>query len=167
MAKAVMASLKHYCSTPEKPQHDDCPIGPSSWCSYQRDLANGTHEYKPVKNPIAPTIQEIIQPIFEKLGDKTFLAGFKNLATSNPNESFHHLLWSMAPKEQFTSSIEIKLAMNLSVCQFNSGFSWSFSNVIEKLGLPLTRTMKLIFNQIDKERIRHSDFKSTKAAKIK
>ena len=101
MSKAVMASLKHYCSTIEKPQHEDCPVGPTSWCSFQRDIANNTHEHKPIKNPITPAIREIIQPIFQKLGDEKFLIGCKNLATSNPNESFHHILWSMVPKEQF------------------------------------------------------------------
>ncbi|KAK3745837.1 hypothetical protein QZH41_004305 [Actinostola sp. cb2023] len=42
MSKATMAILKHYSSYLDNLQHDDCPEGPSSWCSFQRDLANGT-----------------------------------------------------------------------------------------------------------------------------
>ena len=49
MSKAVKASLKHYSSTKEYPQHDDCPSGPKSWCSYQRDLANGTTEHRAIQ----------------------------------------------------------------------------------------------------------------------
>ena len=49
MSKAVKAPLKHYSSTKENPQHDDCPSGPKSWCSYQRDLANGTTEHRAIQ----------------------------------------------------------------------------------------------------------------------
>ena len=96
MSKAVLASLKHYCSTVENPQHEDCP----PWRSYQRDLATGSVTYKQVKSPLAPCIQNIVQPIFEKLGSESFLQGCKNVVTSNVNESFHHLLWNLAPKER-------------------------------------------------------------------
>ena len=51
MEKCVRASLKHYCSTVEKPQHEDCPEGDTSWCSYQRDKATGKQTHRPVKNP--------------------------------------------------------------------------------------------------------------------
>ena len=89
MANGVSAILKHYSSTRKKPQHDQCPKGKDSWCKYQADIANGTSNYQPLKNPIAPAIFEKIEPIFAKLGDKSFLESCKKIASSKPNESFH------------------------------------------------------------------------------
>ena len=104
MAKAVSTSLKHYCSTPQQPQHDNCPTGAASWCSFQRDCAMGTITCKPIKDPIPGCIQTPVTPIFHKLGSEKFLDGCRNLCSSDPNESFHHILWGMTPKEQFNSS---------------------------------------------------------------
>ena len=73
MSQGVIASLKHYCSTDNKPQHDDCPKGADSWCKYQSDLATGNKTYRPPKEPIAKAIQDIIEPVFLKLGNENFL----------------------------------------------------------------------------------------------
>ena len=167
MSKAVLASLKHYCSTVENPQHEDCPPGQTSWCSYQRNLATGSVTYKQVKSPLAPCIQKIVQPIFEKLGSERFLQGCKNVVTSNANESFHHLLWNLAPKEQFTSSQEIELAMNLSLCLFNSGFAWTYEKVLKECGLMISTETRDIFRRIDYIRIMDSDYKSLDATKFR
>ena len=45
MSKEIWAILHHYSSTVEKPRHSNCPTGSFSWCSYQRDIANGTNSY--------------------------------------------------------------------------------------------------------------------------
>lgn len=36
MKRAIMATLYHYSSTDEKPQHKFCPKGRKSWCFYQK-----------------------------------------------------------------------------------------------------------------------------------
>ena len=41
--------------------------------------------------------------------------------TQNANESFHHLLWNLAPKEQFNSSKEIMLAVEMARMYWNQG----------------------------------------------
>ena len=56
MSNATKAILKHYCSTVEKPQHDNCPSGPQSWCSFQRGKATGTNLHKPIKNHVPPAV---------------------------------------------------------------------------------------------------------------
>ena len=33
ISKATHAIIKHYSSTPEKPNHEDCPQDQNSWCS--------------------------------------------------------------------------------------------------------------------------------------
>ena len=57
--------------------------------------------------------------------------------------------------------------MNLSACQFNSGFSWTFHKVIDTLGLPTSKDMLAIFRKVDQDRIRDCDYKVTKRAKVK
>ena len=37
--------VKGLSSTADKPKHEDCPEGSTSWCSYQRDIASGTQEH--------------------------------------------------------------------------------------------------------------------------
>ena len=111
MSKGTLAIVKHYSSTKRKPQHGYCPKGKTSWCKYQVDKALGTKTYCPVKNPIAPAIQKLIEPIFQKLGDRDFLDSCKKLMSSNANESYHNVLWGLAPKERFCSPNEVQLAV--------------------------------------------------------
>lgn len=118
MAKATKAIMYHYASTEENPQHTFCPVGKDSSCSYQRDVANNTKLHKPIKNPFPPAIIEVIKPLFDRLGDANFLAGCERCATQNPNESLHHVIWGLAPKEQYTSPRETGLAVGLGCLLF-------------------------------------------------
>ena len=71
MARATRAILKHYTRTPENPQNEDCPTGES----FQKDIACGTREHKPIKDPIPPAVVEVVQLVFDKLGNQSSLAG--------------------------------------------------------------------------------------------
>lgn len=99
MAQATRAILKHYSSTPENPQHEDCPTGKKSWCSFQKDIACNTNTHQPIKDPIPPAVVEVIQPVFDKLSSKSFLAACEWCLSQNRNELLHHVTWSLAPKE--------------------------------------------------------------------
>ena len=63
MAKATQAILHHYSSIETNLKHKFCPTGSDSWCSYQRDLANGTNLHKPIKNPFPPATVSVIKPL--------------------------------------------------------------------------------------------------------
>ena len=167
MAKVVSASLKHYCSTPQQPQHDNCPARAASWCSFQRDCAMRTITHKPIKDPMPSCIQSRMTPIFDKVGNKKFLDGCRNLHSSNPSESFHHVIWGMAPNKQFNSSQEIEFAVNLSTCTFNSGFTWTFKILFRQLDIQLSKDSECIFSCIDKILIYQSDYKTTQRSKTK
>ncbi|CAN7996266.1 unnamed protein product [Ixodes hexagonus] len=69
MEKAVQATLLHMTSTDEAPDHSHCPEGDSSWCSYNRALANH-EEPPPHKNPLPGFIRTALEPVFERLGDR-------------------------------------------------------------------------------------------------
>ena len=49
MAKNTRTVLNHCYRNLQDPKHGDYPIGLYSWCSYQRDVAKNTNEYKPIK----------------------------------------------------------------------------------------------------------------------
>ena len=48
MKNNIYAALMHICSNKENNCHwKYCPAGSDSWCSFQRDIANGTHLHVP------------------------------------------------------------------------------------------------------------------------
>ena len=163
MAKATRAILKHYSSTPENPQHDDCPEGQGSWCSYQRDVSNNTSLHKPIKNPLSPAIVEVLRPTFLRLGNEEFLAGCEKGFTQNANESLHHVIWSFAPKDIYNSTQEINAAISLGVLLFNEGCERTFKGLLPSLDMPdSVPNMTNSWEKIGNERLylaeyRHSD----------
>ena len=122
MAKATRAILMHYSNTVNNPHHSDCPAGASSWCSYQRDLANGTNLHKPIKNPLPEAVISVTKPSFDRLGDEAFLAGCENCYTQNVKESLHHVIWGMAPEVAYSSPHDISTAISPGELQFNRAF---------------------------------------------
>ena len=78
----------------------------------------GTNLRKPIKNHLSPVVQKVIEPFFERLGNLTFLTDCSNALRSNNNESYHHVLWGLASKEQYTSSQNVSFAVHLSVCAY-------------------------------------------------
>jgi len=141
IAKATRAILKHYASSPENPQHKDCPTGKNSWCSFQKDIACNTSEHLPIKNPLPPAVVEVIQPVFDKLSSETFLAGCEWCLSQNTNECLHHVTWSMAPKEQYVSPQENHLAVCLSVLLFNAGAHSTYSRLCPVIRITLRPKM--------------------------
>lgn len=149
MAQATRAILKHYSSTPENPQHEDCPTGKKSWCSVQKDIACNTNTHQPIKDPIPPAVVEVIQPVFDKLSSESFLAACERCLSQNRNESLHHVTWSLAPKEQYVSPQETYLAVCLSVLLFNAGAHSTYSRLCPAIGITVTPNMTMGWKQID------------------
>ena len=167
MAKATRAILKHYSSTVENPCHEDCPAGDDSWCSYQRDVANGTDLHKPVKNPFPEAIVEVVQPLFDQLGDETFLAGCENCYTQNRNESLHHVIWGKASKDVYSSPQEISIAISLGVLEFNQGFRRTYSELLPILGIEVESEMVEAWQRIDEERVYQADYRNLEDIKLR
>lgn len=73
MKNAIQATLYHKLSTDEKPQHDKCPTGEDSWCSWQKAKATnslGDYEHKPA---ICNKVFEAIKPVYEELSNDDLL----------------------------------------------------------------------------------------------
>ena len=81
-------------------------------------------------------MQKVIEPLFERLGNTAFQTNCSNALTSNNDEPYHHVLWGLAPKEQYTSSQNVSFAVHLSVCLFTSGFPWLYSRLMDKCDMP-------------------------------
>ena len=167
MSKQVWAILNHYSSTPERPNHGDCPTGRDSWCSYNRDAATGESTHRPIKNPLLPAAREVMLPVFESLSRESFLEKCKECYTQNANESFNRTLWSLCPKEQFNSTTEVSLSVNLAVCLFNNGFEYTCKNALNAIGAPILQHMIHSWQKEDTDRILKNDLKDTKEAKQK
>ncbi|KAK3703836.1 hypothetical protein QZH41_012449, partial [Actinostola sp. cb2023] len=165
MSKATMAILKHYSSSLDNLQHDDCPEGSSSWCSFQRDLANGTNLHKPIKDPLSKAVVEVMQPLFDRLGDESFLVGCENCYTQNANEYLHHVIWGMAPKDTYTSAQEVNTAASLGVLQFNRGFHDTYKDLLPRLEIKVQPNMSTMWSNIDSERLYQAAYRSSEVVK--
>ncbi|XP_057341923.1 uncharacterized protein LOC130678611 isoform X1 [Microplitis mediator] len=99
MKSAIMATFYHYGSSDEKPNHDMCPKGEESWCSYQRAEARGeldtfSHDYSPLPSDVL----KAIKPIYEDLSNENLLSRCVGGFNQNNNESFNQLVWKICPK---------------------------------------------------------------------
>ena len=92
MSKATHAIIKHYSCLPEKPNQEDCPQHRNSRCSYSRDIADGTSYHQPIKNSLPSAVVAEIQPLFDRLGSKEFLASCEKGSTQNINEVYHQVV---------------------------------------------------------------------------
>lgn len=167
MSRATKAILKHYSSTVENPQHDDCPPGKDSWCSFQRDIVTGGNTWIPVKNPIPPAIQKVLQPTFDFLSSVELLQGCVNCYSQNQNESLHHVIWDKVPKDQFHSSNEVKLGVDMGILHFNCGQSMANRDLFENLHINLSEKSQGVFRELDRIRVQEAEVKSSESHKEK
>ena len=104
-------------------------------------------------------------PTFSKLADKHFLESVKKCSTQNPNESLNHVIWSLAPKEQFVSSQETSLAISLGVCIFNDGLKYTLKKMFDLCNLSCASSSERIWKSLDEQRLKNGNYKMTIASK--
>ena len=158
MSKEIWAILHHYSSTIAKPMHCNYPMDIPSWCSYQRDIVNGTNSYKYAKYPIADSIATVVTPIFDRFAEEAFLEGCKNVSNQNANESFNNVLQSFSPKEQFNSPLTTSLAIGLAICVYNSGLQFTVTNLLKKCDLEFNNKSLDQWYKMYKERNVQGDY---------
>ncbi|GFX08202.1 integrase catalytic domain-containing protein [Trichonephila clavipes] len=117
MRQAIWAIFLHKLSTNEYPQHGFCPIGEDSWCGFKKAEASGK-SYKH-KNSLPIAVVEAMRPIFRDLSHPDLLKKCLHGKTQNPNESFHHVVWSRVPKATFVQIETLSLCVYDAVCSFN------------------------------------------------
>jgi hypothetical protein len=80
----------------------------------------------------------------------------RELLHSNQNKSFHHLLWSIPPKDQFHSPEEVKFGLDMAVVIFNNGLSIFGSMCADKQGLTAPASSVKLWKQLDNKRVYES-----------
>lgn len=125
MIRDCWACFYHSCSHDGDPQHDYCPTGPDTWCSYNRAALKG----EDLSHDLAPGIKEV----WAKLCDPDLLARCVLGGTQNQNESFNSVIWNRCSKTDFSSPESVQVAIYLAVLTFNEG-QQSLLPIIEELG---------------------------------
>ncbi len=163
MQSAIWAILYHDASSDQQPDHQYCPMGPQSWCGWQRDVANGTNKYK--HHDVLPqAIVQVVKPIFKRLSDSNLLKRCLHGGTQNQNESFNNLVWLYCPKSGHAEGRVIETAVGLAVCHFNNGMS-AEERIMQRLGLSPGLFLRHMCSELDKERVWHSNYKSSEKEK--
>ncbi|XP_046589419.1 uncharacterized protein LOC124293252 [Neodiprion lecontei] len=164
MRKDIWATIKHKISTDSKPQHDDCPKGAESWCSWQRAVASGNISEYRHKPPLPKEVLEAITPVYENLSRDDLLQRCLGGFTQNNNESFNKSVWAIASKCQSGGKKIIDIAADISVLLFNDGLR-SLMKVLETLGVTIGPNCFNFCVETDAARIEQAERSLTDAAK--
>ena len=120
MQCAVWASFFHTISNDKTHNHDFCPKGSSSWCFFQRAIADSVPP-RPHRRPLPASVVQALKPVYQRLGDPQLLRRCLAGKTQNSNESFHSVLWSMCPKEKWSNLRTVDTALAIAIQRFNKG----------------------------------------------
>ena len=124
MKSAIYATLYHCTSTDKEPKHFKCPGGETSWCFFNRAIANGEpipkHQDN-MKTVISSTVLQKIMCVYQRLATNELLERCSSGKTQNPNESLHSVVWAKCPKEVFISRKKLDIAITQGISEFNMG----------------------------------------------
>lgn len=164
MQKAIWATFFHKKSSDKKPCHDNCPVGPESWCSWQRSKSAGTLSDYKHKEPLCKEVLEKIKPIYEELSKPELLEKCLGAETQNSNESLNSLIWTFAPKHLHSGPRIVEIANFLAVIIFNEGFT-AILKVLDILGCVIGTTSTNYAELRDSSRINRSENRVSDGAK--
>ena len=101
MKEAIWVTFYHRISTDQLPLHHLCPPGPSSWCKWQRAVSK--KEVTEYKHPQcwSEELQDALKLIYQQLSNDELLERCVGGFTQNNNESYHSIVWQLAPKSRF------------------------------------------------------------------
>lgn len=136
MKRGIWATFYHKISTDNKPQHQNCPAGNGSWCSWQKAKAeNKLHEYRH-KPALTSEVAEAIRPIYEELSSDNLLERCLGGFTQNSNESLNALFWKIAPKTIFSGATIIEIAAFIGAAIFNDGHK-SLLHILDSMNIKI------------------------------
>lgn len=118
----MLYELRFKTSTDKNPQHDMCPSGEDSWCSWQKAKASGIQKNYKHRNPLPVEVQDAIRPVYQKLSNKDLLQRCLGGFTQNNNESVKADIWSMAPKVTSSGARIVEIESYIACSIFNDGY---------------------------------------------
>jgi len=98
MRNEIWATLYHKISAGQNPQHEKCPTGEDSWCSWQRARANNTLKEYSYKSALSIEVFKAMKKIYVDLSAEELLSRCLGAYTQNSNESFNSVVWTITPK---------------------------------------------------------------------
>ena len=114
-----------------------------------------------------PAVVAEIQPLFDRLGSKKFLASCEDGKIQNLNESYHHVVWNLALKEQLNSPLEIKLAVEIATFLLNSVMMSTYNSIFIDAGIIVSENMLLQWEDMDNKRKQEILWKQKEETKSK
>jgi hypothetical protein len=122
MYYAIWATFYDNSSTNEKPQHQFCPDGEHSWCSWQKANARNTLKKYVHKKKLPDDVLNAIKPIYIDLSKTDLLERCLGGFNQNNNESLNAMIWKIAPKILFSGTEVVHAAANIATIIFNEGY---------------------------------------------
>ena len=150
MERAIWAiynrMIKHDTDSNEI-QHQFCPKGPESWCTFWRNPA----EYSDSKR-LPSCFREVLLPLFTNLTKPELLSRCLKGLTQNQNEAINGMLWRRCPKTKFCGKVKVEMAVSETVCEFNAG-ALSKATIINSLGIESTENQLTALRKVDSKRM--------------
>ncbi|XP_050709396.1 uncharacterized protein LOC126994185 [Eriocheir sinensis] len=166
MKQAIWQSFFHL-SAKEDQHHALCPRGAQSWCFVKRAEAEGkqpeSHSTKSLYLASLPHEQlELVKGVYRDLASPTLLQKCLSGRTQNPNESLHSKVWRKASKDKNAGLHRIRFVTQVTIWEHN--FGYQSYNLLQKLGLEISRTTRVVQEALDKQRKRHQTPRGKKRA---
>ena len=137
-------------------KHAACPIGPHSWCYFQKQKAQHLEDssipFPSIRSPYLSTAElKRNVNVFAVFASLDFCQTITLGKTQNSNESLHNTLWHNAPKSKRVGHKSLKISTALAVLSFNEA-SMSYSVLMKDLGLTCSHESFVYFAHRDRLR---------------
>jgi hypothetical protein len=145
MRQAAWSAWFHAASTTENPMHDYCD---PDHCKLYLDF-----NYKHDSHSLPPAVCAAIKPAYDDLCSDESLRQVLNAGTTNSNESFHRIIWSLCSKKRYHIRKRIEITTNLAVIIYNEGFI-GLIPIYKSFGISINNAVLKMLKKIDHERIK-------------
>jgi len=145
MKQAAWSAWFHMASTDDNPTHDLCD---PDHCKIYSDF-----NYRHDLHSLPPAVCAAIKLAYEELCSDQSLQQVLHSGTTNGNESFHRIIWSICSKKRFHIQSRIKNAANLATIIYNDGYT-GILPIYKYLGITPTANIRKMMIKIDRERIK-------------
>lgn len=145
MKQAAWGAWFHISSTDQNPIHDICdPL----YCKIYREF-----NYKHATHSLPPAVCIAIKPAYDDLCSDESLRQVLNSGTTNANESFHRIIWSLCTKKRYHSRKQIEIATNLGTIIYNDGFI-GLIPIYKSFDILINCAVLKMLKKIDRDRIK-------------
>nr|XP_053646534.1 uncharacterized protein LOC128698353 [Cherax quadricarinatus] len=125
MRNTIIASYLHCTSSDTKPNHNLCPTSKTSWCFYNKSIANNveipSHSTMKIFIHLKPVHHEQVLRIYKDLTEDDIIQRCSG-RTKNNNETFHQRVWINYLKSQYRTKRTLDLAVAQAIADSNYAY---------------------------------------------